>query len=357
MHPAIRHVATAIALTLTGTGAANAQSFGSWSDPQPVDAIDTSAAAEGCPIEAPDGLGLYFASNRSGGLGKQDIWRALRATTQSAWGTAENLAAPVNSPEFDYCPTPLSGNRLLFVSSQQTSDDCYPGNTPPPPPTGGPSAGDIFLSSETGSNAWSTPTNLGCYPTGPNTAGAEFSPSVVTTAQGTFLFFSSNGYPDSQGQDIYMAQRAGDGTFGPGVRVAELSTADDDRMPNVRADGLEIVFSSNHGGNMDIYTATRPNTGSAWSAPQLIANANINTAGSETRSSLSADGTRLYFGRKVDSADPGDVFVATRTRLQDAALSSTPALSVWMLALLAALLGGVAWRVQHRKRFSCRAKR
>jgi Tol biopolymer transport system component len=343
------HITTAIVLFVAGVGAASAQDFGPWSDPQPVDAIDTDAA-EGCPIEAPDSLSLYFASNRAatGAQGKQDIWRVHRATVQSPWGAAENLGAPVNTPEFDYCPTPLAGGALLFVSSQQTTDDCYPGDTPPPPPTGGPSAGDIFASQEDPAQVWSIPVNLGCYPDGPNTPGAEFSPSRVQTAEGTFLFFSSNGYPDSQGQDIYMSQMLDDGTVTAGVRVAELSTSADDRMPNVRADGLEIVFSSNRAGgttfDQDIYFATRADTHSSWSAPQRINTPAINTTASETRASLSSDGTRLYFGRKADVDDPGDVFVATRERAAPAgAALPTPALGAPMLALLAALLAGVAW--------------
>lgn len=345
MHGTSRSAATAIALLAASFGSASAQDFGPWSDPQPVTAIDTPAA-EGCPIEAPDGLALYFASNRAGGLGKQDIWRAHRPSVQGGWEAAENLAAPVNTPEFDYCPTPIAGNALLFVSSMQTADDCFPGDTPPPPPTGGPSAGDIFLSSEGPANTWTTPVNLGCFPDGPNTAGAEFSPSWLTTPAGTFLFFSSNGYPDSQGQDIYMSRVTADGTVGPGERVAELSTDADDRMPNVRADGLEIVFSSSRDGNMDIYAATRASISSPWSAPQRIDNAAINTTGSETRASLSADGTRLYFGRKVDGNDPGDVFVATRERIAAPPLASphpAPALGIPMLAFLAALLGYGAW--------------
>lgn len=343
-------LASILAVVLAaGSGTAVAQEFGAWGDPQPVTAID-SASAEGCPIEAPDGLGLYFASNRAGGLGKQDVWRAHRASVQGDWGAPEDLAAPVNTPEFDYCPTPLADASLLYVSSQPTVDDCYPGDEPPPPPTGGPSAGDIFLSHEDAPNTWSTPVNLGCYPNGPNTPDAEFSPSMVTTSAGTFLFFSSNGYPDSQGQDIYMSQVLDDGTVTAGVRVAELSTDADDRMPNVRADGLEVVFSSSRGGNMDIYTATRASVGSPWSAPQPIDNATINTGGSETRSSLSADGTRLYFGRKVNSDDPGDVFVATRERIAapPADVVPTPAVGAPMLALLAALLGGLAWFARRR---------
>lgn len=347
----MKHAQLTIALTLlaAGVGTAGAQDFGPWSEPQAVTAIN-SPAAEGCPIEAPDGLGLYFASNRPGGLGKQDIWRAHRPSVQGGWEAAENLPAPVNSGEFDYCPTPLGDGGLLFVSSMQTADDCFPGDTPPDPPPGGPSAGDIFFSHEDATHAWSTPVDLGCYPDGPNTDKAEFSPSLVDTPDGTFLFFSSNGYPDSQGQDIYMSTKRDDGTFGPGVRVDELSTADDDRMPNVRRDGLEIVFSSNRAGatpfDQDIYVATRATTHSPWSAPQRIDNPAINTSGSETRSSLSADGTRLYFGRKIDADDPGDVFVATREPVvvpPPVDAQPAPTLGAPMLAFLAALLGVVAW--------------
>ncbi|MBX3701977.1 MAG: PD40 domain-containing protein [Dokdonella sp.] len=339
----MHRLAAAIATFTAALGTAHAQQFGSWGDPQPVAAINTAAAAEGCPIESPDGLALYVASNRGGGLGKQDLWRVQRPSVEGAWGVAENLAAPANSPEFDYCPTPVAGGGLLFVSSRQTADDCFPGDTPPTPPPGAPAAGDIFLTHEGPANTWSAPVNLGCYPNGPNTAGDEYSPSLVNTAAGTFLFFSSNGYPDSQGQDIYMSQVHADGSVTAGVRVAELSTSADDRMPNVRADGLEVVFSSNRDGNMDVYVATRANPAAAWSAPQRIANPSINSSGSETRPSLSADGTRLYFGRKADAADPGDVFVATRTRAAAAMAHPAPTLSVPMLALLALLLAGGAW--------------
>ena len=80
MRHAHAHITTAVVLFAAGLGAASAQDFGPWSDPQPVDAIDT-ASAEGCPIEAPDGLSLYFASNRAetGAQGKLDIWRVHRA--------------------------------------------------------------------------------------------------------------------------------------------------------------------------------------------------------------------------------------------------------------------------------------
>jgi hypothetical protein len=107
------------------------------------------------------------------------------------------------------------------------------------------------------------------------------------------------------------------------VRVAELSSDAADLMPNVRRDGLEIVFSSNRASadprNQDIWYATRRNTHSPWSVRGPIENPAVNTPdGAETRATLSGDGTRLYFGRKHFTqvpADPGDVYVSTRVKL------------------------------------------
>ena len=304
-----------LALATIAFGAAAAPHYGAWQDPVPAPGANTADAAEGCPIESPNAQYLYFMSTRAGGLGSLDIWRAHWNPALQAWDPATNLGDVVNSTAAEYCPTPLPGKWLLFVSSQQNSEDCAECAPMPVPPAGSPPAADLFLTRETPAHGWATPVHLDSYPDGPNTRGWEYSPSLVKTAEGTFLFFSSDGYADSQGQDIYMSRQRDDGSFGPGEKVVELSTTADDRMPNVRHDGLEIVFSSSRGGSgQDIYAATRPDTASPWSPPVRIDNANINTPGSETRATLSRDGTRLYFGRKVDSSDPGDIYVSKRTR-------------------------------------------
>jgi Tol biopolymer transport system component len=305
-----------LALAVLASFDTAAAQYGAWQDPVPAPGINTTAA-EGCPIESPDGTSLYFMSTREGGQGGLDIWRASWNPALKQWNTPTNLGDVVNSPAAEYCPTPLPGKWLLFVSSQQNSEDCAECAPMPVPPAGSPPAADLFLTRETPAHGWATPVHLASFPDGPNTRGWEYSPSVVETDEGRFLFYSSDGYADSQGQDIYMSRQRDDGSFGPGEKVAELSTSADDRMPNVRKDGLEIVFSSSRGGSgQDIYVATRPDTASAWSPPQLIDNPAINTTGSETRATLSRDGRRMYFGRKVDSNDPGDVFVSTRTRVR-----------------------------------------
>src|SRR5262245_61044985 len=92
-------------------------------------------SAEGCPIEAPDGLSLLFASTRPKGVGGNDIWVSDRATIDSPWQDPRNIGEPVNSSAADFCPTPV-GRSLFFVSERLDN-----GTTTPP--CGG---GDIYLS-------------------------------------------------------------------------------------------------------------------------------------------------------------------------------------------------------------------
>ena len=60
---------------------------------------------DGCPIQAPDGLSLYMATNRPGGLGGIGIWVTHRSSTDVGFGTPVNLGAPVNSAADDFCPS------------------------------------------------------------------------------------------------------------------------------------------------------------------------------------------------------------------------------------------------------------
>ena len=102
--------------------AASAMHFSPWSTAQKIDEIAgnhaelNTAFLDGCPIQSPDGLSLYMASNRPGGKGGLDMWVATRASTGDPWGAPENLPEPINSAADDFCPTPLHGGQLLFVS-------------------------------------------------------------------------------------------------------------------------------------------------------------------------------------------------------------------------------------------------
>lgn len=271
-----------------------------WSAPVPVNTLNT-AAAEGCPIETADGLSLLFASTRSGeawpgALGMNDIWVADRARVGDAWSTPRNLGTPINSPAQDFCPTPIRGRSLLFVSSRGAGE------------AGSCGSGDMFISRQSPAGGWADPVRLGCQPAGPNTTGGERSPSLVETWYGTFLFYSAGGDP-GQVSHLYVSEMQPDGSFGKGEPVEDLNSGGNDGFPNVRlrSDGLlEIVFISSREGSDDIYYSIAKFANGPWRKPARLSNVS-DPGAAEARPTLSADGQRLYFGRN------GDLWIAERS--------------------------------------------
>ena len=290
--------------SLAGIAAAGPH-FSGWAPAQKIDEIAGNSTelnttfVDGCPIQSPDGLSLYMASNRSpGGLGGLDIWVAQRPSTNDPWGAPKNLGEPVNSAADDFCPTPIRGGGLLFVSREALPGSC--------------GLGDIYLARFNPSHGWSEPEHLGCQAEGgPNSARDEMGPSYVEVGGRKLLYFSS-------GPDIYVSERADDGSFGPATPVAELNSATAvDIQPNIRKDGLEVVFASNRraGTDQDVYVATRESVTDPFSAPVNLGEAVNTTDKNETRPSFSWDAKTLYFGRAPGPEGATDIFVTTRDKL------------------------------------------
>jgi Tol biopolymer transport system component len=304
-----RRIVLSIAVGLLAlASAAYGKTFGAWGTPVNAESVAGASSDlntpynDGCPIQSPDGLSLYIASNRPGGLGGQDIWVAHRDQPSGPYGAPVNLGAPVNSAGDDFCPSPTRGRRLFFVSAR--SGGC-----------GGP---DIYVT-RLDLDGWRDPQNLGCAI---NSAAGEASPSLFTDDAGhSVLYFSSTrpggfeaGGTDS---DIYFSVE-----FGPAQLAPGLNTANEDTRPNVRKDGLEVVFDSTRAGGFggpDIWTATRPNDLAAWTTPVNLG-ATINTAATESRASLSWDGLTMVFGSNRVGSEPdplggptmADVYIVTR---------------------------------------------
>src|ERR1043165_1642481 len=105
-------IAALISLTVLAA-AVQAANFSVWGTAQKIDEIAgnsselNTTSQDGCPIQSPDGLSLYMASNRPGGHGLLDIWVSHRESTGDPWGAPENLGEPVNSAADDFCPTPV----------------------------------------------------------------------------------------------------------------------------------------------------------------------------------------------------------------------------------------------------------
>ena len=187
----------AFVAVLGATAVLDAQQFGPW---QPAVSVDpgragvNTSANDGCPIEAPDGNTLIIASNRAGSLGMNDLWLSSRASRSDPWGTPLNLGSPVNSTANDFCPTPLTGNRLLFVSTR--ANNCGGSVNNP----------DIYYTQLDPALGWLEPQPLSCDV---NSGFEEFSPSLVEFGSTTVLFFSSSRDTDSAAQDLRQRAAAG----------------------------------------------------------------------------------------------------------------------------------------------------
>ena len=256
-----------------------------------------TAFLDGCPILSRDGLQLYIASNRPGGLGNLDIWVAERSTPDDGFDTPVNLGAPINSASNDFCPSPLrNGKDFLFVSNRP--DGC-----------GG---SDIYLTRWHPVNGWEEPVNLGCEV---NSSADEAGP-VLSFAESDppMLYFSSSQAGGLGGSDLYISQMTGAWSFGAAELIPGVNSAYDDMQPSLSRNGQELVFASNRPGSLgfDIWSATRDSITSLWSDPVNLGS-NVNSAGNETRPSLSWDANMLLFGTTRPGVEGvSDIYYSTR---------------------------------------------
>jgi Tol biopolymer transport system component len=296
-----------VALTFFST--VSAKRFTDWSAPINAESIPGTSSElntpfnDGCPYQSPNGQSLFFASNRQPGtLGGQDIWISDRQGKDDPWGTPVNVGAPINSVYNDFCPSPSRGHRLFFVSDRP----------------GGCGGADIYVT-RLKPHGWTDPQNLGCQI---NSSADEASPSLFEDGEGNAVLYFSSTRPGGFDEDEELA---GDSdiyfsiNFVSAQLAPNLNTEFGDFRPNVRHDGREIVFDSNRPGaigGQDIFTAARESTDDVWSEPVNLAL--LNSAGNETRASLSWDGLTMLFGStRIGGEGSTDIYVTTREKLRD----------------------------------------
>jgi hypothetical protein len=84
---------------------------GQWREPKRLPAPVNSTGNEWFPRLAPDGS-LYFGSDRPGGLGKTDIWRARQVNGK--W-VVENAGPAINTDNDEYEPLPSASGESMIV--------------------------------------------------------------------------------------------------------------------------------------------------------------------------------------------------------------------------------------------------
>lgn len=280
-----------------------------WSAPVWLGATVNSAGDEFGPAVSKDGLALYFASTRPGGLGAQDLWVSRRASTDASWGAPVHLGAVLNTAMIESGPAlSRDGHWLFFMSFGRP---------------GGSGGQDIWVSyrqhtdEDFGEFGWESPTPLSSINTAANEGLVSYLQDDETGM--AFLFFESN-RPGGLGMlDIYVAVQQPDGSFGAVSNVAALNSPLVERRPTISHDGLEIIFSSDRTGTLgglDLWMATRPTIGSVWSTPIHLDG--ISSIASDSGTYLSADRQTLYFTSTrpggLGGVAAGDIWTTSRTK-------------------------------------------
>lgn len=157
-----------------------------WSKPINAGPILNSHQWDAQPTLSSDNRYLYFSSNRDGGKGKKDIWRAelieIKENGKLRWSVPENVGEVINTSGDEISPFIHPDNKSFYFAS-----DYHIG-------LGG---FDLFLAEIKSDKTFTEPKNLG-FPI--NTSGNEQGLNI--SSDGETAYFASERIPDF-GLDIF----------------------------------------------------------------------------------------------------------------------------------------------------------
>lgn len=149
-----------------------------WTPPEKINKSINLTGWEPNEFISADGHTLYFASDRPGGFGKNDIYVCKKLST-GEWGKASNLGPAINTPYDDEAPFIYSNGRTLFFSSNKHKQSC---------------CFDVFTSTLSNEGTWTEPIKVG-YPIKTNADSPLY---AATTAAATKAALY-------EGKDLYRA--------------------------------------------------------------------------------------------------------------------------------------------------------
>lgn len=240
---------------------------GQWSVPVNLGSPVNTGAWESQPSISADGRFLYFASNRRGGKGNKDIWRAQRIGITSdglpVFSNAENLSA-INTQGNESAPFIHPDGVSLYFSS-----DFYPG-------MGGT---DLFVSRKA-EEQFEEPHNIG-YPI--NTHADES--GLFVTVDGKRAFFNSE-REGFGGRDIFsfkLPEAVRPEPVGFMRGIIRNATTDEPLASQitiqelVRGDTIQTIYPEENEGNFLACFPAGKNYGVHINCPGfLFASANVN---------------------------------------------------------------------------------
>ncbi len=172
-----------------------------WGAPRPV--TFNSPANDFDPCFAADGTGVYFFSNRPGGMGGDDLYFAPFDAARGTYGAAVNLGPGVNSPGDEWAPLACpDGQRLIFSSNGH----------------GGRGGQDLFVAHRV-DGRWQATEPL---PGAVNGAGDDFDAALLH--DGRTLVFTRKAQ-GAEGCDLYVAELGAAGYAEPRRLGPEINGA------------------------------------------------------------------------------------------------------------------------------------
>ena len=204
-----------------------------WGQPENLGQTINTRHYDSMPCMSPDGLELFFSSDRPGGSGRPDLWVTKRASRGDNWGIPRNLGSIVNSRAWDQHPSISSdGLTLIFESSRS-----------------GHGKGDFWITTRVSTeDAWTEAVNLGAPI---NTAYDEWYPRL--SYDDHVLFFTSRNRPGGMGKcDLWVTTRSTKEdqwcepvNLGPAVNTPAREGA-----PTLSLDGSILYFASDRSGGL-----------------------------------------------------------------------------------------------------------
>ncbi|MCP4261397.1 MAG: hypothetical protein GY774_28430 [Planctomycetes bacterium] len=199
-----------------------------------------SGSQETSQCISPDGLELYFSSNRSGGHGRLDLYMATRRTREGPWDKPVNLGPTVNSSYDEFRPQISSDGLSLFFSDNDWGNPVRPE---------GQGQADIWVTTRDSRQAeWGEPVNLGPLV---NSSQHDVAPSL--SADGLSLLFGRGSFDVA---DIWLSRRKT--TNDPWEEAIMLGLQFSDNLwagqPDISYDGSTIYWTSDRVGGFSAYS-------------------------------------------------------------------------------------------------------
>jgi len=142
-----------------------------WGEPERLEyPVNSDSASADYPTVTTDSTLFFYSGNRTGGLGRGDIWYS--AWEDGRYDAPRNIGAPVNSEFWDIDPFVAPDGRLLLFASDRP---------------GGFGGLDLYASRRQTDGSWTEPVNLG---EGVNSSANEVHP--MFSLDGKYLFFTSS---------------------------------------------------------------------------------------------------------------------------------------------------------------------